>query len=254
MAPKAFKPVQSSSHFDPNPQARDQDQYQYGDSQGAYEDRSSPYGSNPALPEGDNDDTLYALKPNFQPTRSKLNQLTTFDTPSEKGSRGNAPSTIASNHSRSSAASAPGRRGRGQTDNQPRNDTPTATMKIGRHRNIAHEVKPGLHVKNDFSAEFDIDPDFQDQDTSDDFLDSSPLKPTQVTSLLTPPSDRSLALGKSKVKLTKQAKPHSKLIATSDEADPLDPRSIDGLLDLVETPDVVSTAFIVRMSKKLISR
>lgn len=259
MAPKAFKPVRQSSHFDPNPQARDQDQDQdqdqYGNSQDAYEDLSSPYESEPTPPQGDNDDTLYALKPNFQPTRSKLNQLTTFDTPSEKGSRGNAPSTIASNHSRSSAASALGRRGRGlQTEIQPLADSPTAPVKVGRHRNIPHEANPVPNVKNDFSAGFDIDPDFQDQDTSDDFLDSSPLKPTQVTSLLTPPSDRSLALGKSKVKLAKQAKSHPKMIATSDEVDPLDPRNIDGLLDLIETPDVVSSALTMRMSKKLISR
>lgn len=253
MAPKAFKPVRHSPHFDPNPQARDQDQYD--DSQDAYEDLSSPCDSEPAPLQGDNDDDRYALKPTFQPTRSKLNQLTTFDTPSEKGFRGNPPSTIASNHSRSSATSALGRRGRGlQAEIQPLADSPTAPVKVGRHRNIAHEAKPIPDVNNDFSAGFDIDPDFQDQDTSDDFLDSSPLKPTPVTSLLTPPSDRSLALGKNKVKLTKQVKTQVKTAATSDEADPLDPRNIDGLLDLIETPDVVSSALTMSTSEKLIRR
>jgi hypothetical protein len=153
-----------------------------------------------------------------------MNQLTTFDTPSEKGFRGHAPSTIGSDHSRSSGISGQARRARGlHTNDIPKiNDTPTATGKLGRPRG---PVSTGMNLITEVDIEADLEVEFNDG--SDDFLDSSPIK----ASLLTPPSDRTLALGKTKIKSSKLAK----TVASSEDVDPKD---MDGFLDLIESPDV----------------
>jgi hypothetical protein len=217
IAPKAFKPTRGPSHVDPNSQ---QDQYE--DPQYDSEDRSRTYEAHPMPTQRGNDDILYPPKQTFRPTKSKMNQTTKFDTPSEKGFRGNAPSTIGSDHSRSSGISGQARRARGlHTNDIPKiNDTPTGTGKLGRPRGV---VASGMNLITEVDLGEDLEVEFNDG--SDDFLDSSPLKP----SLLTPPSDRTLALGKSKTKSSKLAKPVS---------EDVDPKDMDGFLDLIETPDM----------------
>jgi len=134
--------------------------------------------------------TAPGKKASFKPLKSKLNQSTKFNTPSEKGARphlGNSRSSNTSHRGRSRHNA----ESEGMIDSPQDEHTPTAASKVIRHR--GRKAEPELT--------FNIDQEFDDSTLifdgpSDDRLDyESNEQGMSNTIPPTPPSDRTLALG-----------------------------------------------------------
>jgi hypothetical protein len=177
---KAAKPPrtrghQTQTHDDPEPE-------RYENTEDG-QDRYSPSVNDRGF-------TAPGKKASFKPLKSKLNQSTKFDTPSEKGSRphlGNSRSSDTSHRGRTRHIP----QSDGMVDSPQIDYTPTAASKVTRHR--------GRKVEQDLT--FDIEQEFDettllfdgpsDDRLGDEFNDqgmSNTVPPT-------PPSDRTLALG-----------------------------------------------------------
>jgi hypothetical protein len=148
-------------------------------------------------------------KASFKPLKSKLNQSTKFDTPSEKGSRPHL------GNSRSSDTSH-----RGRTRHNPESDgrvdspqidyTPTAASKVTRHRGRKAEPDITFGIDQEFDESTLLFDGPSDDRLGNDFNDQ------EMSNIVppTPPSDRTLALVDDR-----QAKPNKSKITLSSGID-----------------------------------